>query len=108
MNRKQLTVFFVMLAVYALCAFITYVFLLEQMSNGANIPLPVTTMSPLVMGLANAGIVLVAYGLLGLAGYWFACEAGAAGHLQRGWELAQVVLGADGPRGALRADGDRR
>jgi membrane protease YdiL (CAAX protease family) len=25
-----------------------------------------------VLGLANAGIVLVAYGLLGLAGYWFA------------------------------------
>ena len=79
MNRKQLTVFFVMLAVYALCAFITYVFLLEQMSNGANIPLPVTTMSPLVMGLANAGIVLVAYGLLGLAGYWFARKLGLPG-----------------------------
>jgi membrane protease YdiL (CAAX protease family) len=72
MNRKQLTVFFVMLVVYALCAFLTYAFFMEQMAAFVNMPLPTTDIPLVVLGLANAGIVLVVYGLLGLAGYWFA------------------------------------
>jgi hypothetical protein len=32
-----------------------------------------------VLGLANAGIVLVMYGILGLAGYWFARKLGLPG-----------------------------
>ena len=72
MHRKQLTVLFIMLAAYALCAFLTYTFFTDQLAASAGMPLPKTSISPAVLGLANAGIILVVYGLAGLAGYWFA------------------------------------
>ena len=72
MHRKQLNLFFILLLVYALSAFLTYTFFLEGLTMGMNIPTPELPASPLVLGLANAGIILVAYGILGLLGYWFA------------------------------------
>src|SRR3970040_1391438 len=51
-----------------------------------------------VLGLANAGIVLVLYGLLGLAGFWFARKLGLPGifsedgNWQR-WFLIPLALG---------------
>ena len=71
-HRKQLTVFAVLLVVYALCAFITYAFFADQLAALSSMPMPDTEIPGLVLGLANAGIVLVVYGLAGLAGYWFA------------------------------------
>jgi len=79
MRRKQLTVFFIMLAVYALCAFITYAFFANQLAASAGMPMPKMSMSPVVLGLANAGIVLAVYGLAGLGGYWFARKLGLPG-----------------------------
>lgn len=72
MHRKQLTVFFILLAVYALSAFITYALFIDQLSVMIGIPMPDMGVPDWVLGLANAGIVLVLYGLLGLIGYWFA------------------------------------
>ena len=72
MNRKQLTLFFILLSVYALCAFLTYAFFIDQLTAMAKIPMPKMDVSNAVLGLANAGIVLVVYGLLGLLAYWFA------------------------------------
>ena len=51
-----------------------------------------------VLGLANAGIVLVVYGLLGLAGYWFARRLELPGIFSadgnwRGWFIIPLVLG---------------
>jgi membrane protease YdiL (CAAX protease family) len=50
------------------------------------------------LGLANAGIVLVLYGLLGLAGYWFARKLGCPGIFSedgnwRRWFLVPLGLG---------------
>src|SRR5512141_2663777 len=101
MHRKQLTVFFILLVVYALCAFLTYAFFAEQLAASAGVPMPDTGMSNAVLGLANAGIVLVIYGLLGLAGYWFARKLGLPGifsedgNWQR-WFLIPFLLGLAG------------
>jgi len=79
MHRKQLIVFFIMLVVYALCALVTYAFFADQLAAAAGLPMPEMGVSPLVLGLANAGIIMVVYGLLGLAGYWFARKLGLPG-----------------------------
>jgi Type II CAAX prenyl endopeptidase Rce1-like len=79
MHRKQLTIFFIMLGAYALCAFLTYAFFTDQLAAAAGMPMPRMSVSPVVLGLANAGIVLVLYGLAGLAGYWFARKLGLPG-----------------------------
>ena len=79
MHRKQLTVFFILLVVYALSAFVSYAFFLKQLTAFAGAPLPDTGVSPVVFGMINAGIVLVFYGLLGLAGYWLALKLGLPG-----------------------------
>ena len=78
-NRRQLTVFFILLAVYALCAFLTYAFFMDEMAAFAGTPFPASDIPLWVFGLANAGIVLVVYGLAGLAGYWLARRLGLPG-----------------------------
>jgi hypothetical protein len=51
-----------------------------------------------VLGLANAGIVIVGYGLAGLAGYWFARQLGLPGVYREGagwgqWFVIPMLLG---------------
>jgi membrane protease YdiL (CAAX protease family) len=72
MHKKQLIVFSVFLGIYALIAAVSYIFFFEQMTQGATLPTNGPDVPHWVLGLANAGIILVFYGLLGLAGYWFA------------------------------------
>jgi len=72
MNRKQLTVFLVLLVTYAFCAFATYAFFADQLAATAGVPMPDLGVSNAVLGLANAGIVLVVYGIVGWVGFWFA------------------------------------
>ena len=79
MHRKQLTVFFILLVIYALCAFVSYTFFIDQLTAFAGASIPDLGVPPVVFGLANAGIVLVVYGLLGLAGYWLALKLGLPG-----------------------------
>jgi membrane protease YdiL (CAAX protease family) len=79
MNRKQLIVFLMMLAVHALSAFISYTFFIDDLVAVAGTTVPKMELPPVVYGLANAGIVLVVYGLLGLGGYWFAKKLGFPG-----------------------------
>ena len=98
MNRKQLTVFLILLVVYAFCAFATYAFFTDQIAATVGIPMPDMGVSNAVIGLANAGIVLVVYGLLGLAGYWFARKLGLPGIFSedgnwRRWFFIPLVLG---------------
>ena len=97
-HRKQLAVFAILLILYAFCAFITYAFFLDQIAATAGIPLPQMPASNDVLGLANAGIVLIVYGLLGLAGYWFAIKLGLPGIFSedgnwRRWILIPLLLG---------------
>ena len=99
MNRKQLSVLFVLLGVYALCAFLTYAFFADQLAASAGLPMPDMGVSNLVFGFASAGIVLVIYGCLGLAGNWFAWKMGLPGIFAedlnwRSWGLTPLLLGA--------------
>lgn len=97
-HRKQLTIFFILLGIYALSAFLAYAFFPDQLTAGANMPMPDLGVSTVVMGLANAGIILVFYGILGLAGYWFARKLDLPGIFStdgnpRRWFLIPLLLG---------------
>lgn len=97
-NRKQLTVLFILLLVFALAAFATYTYFVEDMAATAGIPMPDMGVPNAVLGLANAGIVLVVYGLLGIAGYWFARKLGLPGIFRedgnwQGWFVIPLALG---------------
>jgi membrane protease YdiL (CAAX protease family) len=97
-DRRQLTVFLILLALYALSAFITYTLFVDRLALSAGVPMPEMNVPPVLLGLANAGIVLVLYGLLGLAGYWFARRLGLPGIFSpdgnlRRWILIPLAIG---------------
>ena len=83
---------------YALSTFSIYAFFLESLAVTAGIPIPDMGVPPFVLGLANAGIVLVLYGLVGLAAYWFARKLGLPaifsedGNMRR-WFVVPLLLG---------------
>jgi membrane protease YdiL (CAAX protease family) len=98
MNRKQLTIFFVLLMVYALSSFLVYAFFIDQLMAMTGIPMPDLGVSNAVLGLANAAIVLVVYGAVGLVGYWFARKLDLPGIFSedgnwRRWFAIPLVLG---------------
>lgn len=99
MNRKQLTVFLVLLFVNAFCAFAVYAFFADQLVATIGVPMPDMGVSNAVLGLANAGIVIVLYGILGFIGMWLARKLGLPGVFSddgnwRGWFFIPLVLGA--------------
>jgi membrane protease YdiL (CAAX protease family) len=101
MNRKQLTVFFIMLVIYALSAFLVYALFADQLSAMAATPMPDMGVSNPVIGLVNAGIILVFYGLFGLLGYWLARKLGLPGIFSedgdwRRWFFIPLGLGLSG------------
>ena len=80
MNKhKQLLTLLALLVVYALSAFLTYTFFIEEIVATAGVPMPDMGVPDVVLGLANAGIVLFVYGILGLVGFWFARKLGLPG-----------------------------
>lgn len=98
-SRKQLTVFGVLLFIYALLAMMTYLFIpLDQLAPTQMAPTPTLDIPKWQLGLANAGIVIVVYGLAGLAGYWFARKLEIPpiyreGAGWRAWVLWPALLG---------------
>ena len=74
--KKQLSVLSIFLIVYALIIFFTLLIIPINKIVPSNITIPAqaSSISPLILGLVGAGVVILAYGLLGLAGYWFACK----------------------------------
>lgn len=87
-NRKQLLALFILVAINAFLAFATYAWMpYEQMLASLSVPAETTALSPLVLGLGNAAIMLVIYGLLGTAGYWLARRLGLPGiyRPEAGW-----------------------
>ena len=99
MKRNQLIVLFVLLLGCASCAFLTYAFFTDQLTAAAGVPMPDMGVSNAVIGLANAGIVLVLYGIFGLVGYWLASKLGLPGIYRedgnwRLWVATPFVLGA--------------
>jgi len=79
MKQKQIIIFLILLVAYALAAFLTYTFFVDELAATAGVPMPEMGVPDAILGLANAGIVLVLYGLLGLAGFWFARKLGLPG-----------------------------
>lgn len=109
MHRKQLAVFCTLIVVYALSAFLTYAFFTNQLAAAAGMPMPDLGVSNLVLGLANAGIVLVVYSILGLAGFWFARKLGLPGIFSedgnwRRWFFIPLFLGLVCGAGILIGD----
>jgi membrane protease YdiL (CAAX protease family) len=108
-DRKQLTILLILLVIDALSAFLTYTFFADQLAAAVGVPMPDLGVPPSVLGLANAAIVLVVYGLLGLGGYWFARKLGLPGIFSengnwRGWFFIPLGLGL--ACGALLVVGD--
>lgn len=98
MNRRQLTVFIALLLVNAFCAFAIYAFFTEELTATIGVPMPDLGVSNAVVGLANAGIVIVLYGAVGLLGYWFARKLDLPGIFsedgnRRRWFLVPGLLG---------------
>ena len=98
MNRKQFIVFLILLFVYGCSAFATYAFFADQLAATAGVPMPNMGVSNVVLGLANAGIIFVIYGILALVGYWFARKLGLPGIFSEdgnwsGWFLIPLLLG---------------
>lgn len=101
MHRKQLTVLFILVLLVVLSAFVTYTFFAEEVAASAGVPMPDTGVPNAVLGLANAGIVLVMYGVLGLLGYWFARKLELPGVFSedgnwRRWFWIPLLLGLIG------------
>ena len=72
-SKKQLAVFGVFLIIYALLAVMTFLLIpLDQLAPAQTETTPAMDIPAWQLGLANAGIVIIVYGLLGLAGMWFA------------------------------------
>jgi membrane protease YdiL (CAAX protease family) len=99
MKRNQLIVLLVLLIANATSAFLSYALFSDQMATMLGVPMPELGVSNVVLGLANAGIVLVLYGLIGLVGYWFALKLELPGIYRedgnwRGWVLTPLLLGA--------------
>lgn len=96
---RQLVVFATLLATNAFLAFLALALGLQEqafLSQGVAAPLP--SVPTWLLGLANAGLILVLYGLLGLAGFWFARKLGLPGVYRenagwRNWLIAPMVLG---------------
>lgn len=97
--HRQLTVFAALLAVYVLSAFATYAwFPLNEIAPTQTRPSPLSDVPGWLLGLANAGIVLVVYGALGLTGFWCARRLGWPGIFREGagwraWLVVPLALG---------------
>ncbi len=99
-NRRQLTVLGLSLLLYAFLALASYAWLpLDQAAQGAAMPPAMAAVPRWQLGLANAGIVLLVYGALGLVGYWLARKVGLPGIYRRGagwraWFWRPLAIGA--------------
>lgn len=98
-HRSQLIVFAVLVLVNALLAFLTYALgFTEQFNAMATMPPELVGVPDWLLGLANAGIILVVYGLLGVLGYFLARRLGLPGIFSRdggwrGWFWMPLLFG---------------
>ncbi len=98
MHRKQLAVFFLLILLAALSAFVIYNFFTEALAASVGVPMPDLGVPDSVLGIANAGISLVQSAILGLLGYWFARKLSLPGiYSEDGnwgrWFFVPLVLG---------------
>jgi hypothetical protein len=98
--NKQLVTLGILLVLFALLAFTAYLLTpFEQLAPpGQTVPAAVSAMPRWQLASANAAIVLVVYGSLGLAGYWFARKLELPGIYREGagwrvWLLSPMLIG---------------
>jgi len=98
-RTAQLRVLGILLLAYALLAFTYYLFVpLDQLVPGQNLPEVTIDVPQWVLGLANAGIILVVYGLLGIVGYSLAAKVQLPGIFRedagrQGWLTSPALYG---------------
>jgi vacuolar-type H+-ATPase subunit I/STV1 len=73
-NKKQILALLIFLLVYAACAFASFTFFYDQLTAGVSPAQTGPNVPHWVLGLANVAIILVVYGLVGLAGIWFSLK----------------------------------
>jgi membrane protease YdiL (CAAX protease family) len=99
-NKNQWIVFGLLLFTNAFLAFLLFVLgLQDQLTMGAEMPSELANVPAWQLGLANAGIILVLYGLLGVLGLWFANRLDLPGVFRenagwRNWIVIPLAIGA--------------
>ncbi len=99
-RQRQLRLFGGLLVMNALLVFAAFALgLMNNLPGAGELPEPLASMPKWLLGLANAGIVLVVYGLLGLAGVWFARKLSLPGIYREGagwrhWVVVPMAIGA--------------
>ncbi len=98
-DKNQLAILGLLVSVYAALALVAYVFIpWEQLTSGQPMPSVLTSMPRWLFGVASSIFVIILYGLLGLAGFWFSARLGlpkvyrTAGSW-RNWVLGPMVWG---------------
>jgi hypothetical protein len=98
-TQRQFAVFGALLVANAALVFLGFALgLMDDLPGAAEFPEPLAAMPKWLLGLANAGIVLVLYGILGWAGYWFAWKLSLPGIYRGGagwrrWLLVPMAIG---------------
>jgi hypothetical protein len=98
-NRRQVTVFASLLAVNAVLVFLVFALgLSKEFLPTRELPESLLSIPQWLLGLANAAIVVIVYGLLGMAGLWFARKLHMPGIFRhragwRRWLVIPMALG---------------
>jgi hypothetical protein len=111
LDRQQWSVFFILLGLNALLAFITLALGLQKdLLVGQEMPAELVDTPGWVLGLANAGMIVVIYGIAGAVGLWLGQKAGLPGVFRTGagwrnWVWKPMAFGL--VVGVLMVAGDR-
>lgn len=98
-DKNQLTILSIFISIYAALALVTYLFIpIEQITFDQSIPSLLTSIPRWLFGIATALLVIILYGLLGLAGFWFSSQLGLPriyriGSGWRNWVLTPMIWG---------------
>jgi membrane protease YdiL (CAAX protease family) len=111
LDRKQWSVFFALLGLNAVLAFVTLALGLQKdLLAGQEMPAELVRMPGWVLGLANAGMIVAIYGIAGAIGLWLGQKAGLPGMFRTGagwrtWVWTPLAFGL--VVGVLMVAGDR-
>jgi hypothetical protein len=111
LGKSQWLVFLILLGLNALLAFVTLALgLHNEFLAGQEMPADVANVPGWVLGLANAGLIVVTYGIAGAIGLWLGQKTGLPGVYRpgaglRGWVWRPMALGL--VVGVLMVVGDR-
>jgi len=98
-TRRQLSALAALVVLYTLLAAAAYLFIpLEQLVPSKAVAVPALAIPRWQLALANGGIGIILYGLLGLAGIWLARRLGLPGVFRPGagwrcWLLHPLLVG---------------